>query len=132
MTNTLINNFINRSIGWESMFDDLTRKHASNFPPYNIVKGEDGAEIQLALAGYSKDDISVTFQDGVLVVSSNGSEDNDVQYAYKGIAKRKFVSKFSLGKYHEVQDVSMKNGMLYVFVAEVIPEEKRLKSFTIN
>jgi len=132
MTNALITDFLNRSIGWDNMFEDLTRKHAGNFPPYNIVKEEGGAEIQLALAGYSKDDVSVTFQDGILTVSSDGSQDEDVQYAYKGIAKRKFISKFSLGKYYEVQDVSMKDGMLYVFVAEVLPEEKRLKTFTIN
>jgi molecular chaperone IbpA len=132
MTNALITDFLNRSIGWDKLFEDLTRKSVGNFPPYNIVKEPEGAEIQIALAGYSKDDISVTFQDGVLVVQSEGAEDNDVQYAYKGIAKRKFISKFSLGKYYEVQDVSMKDGMLYVFVAEVLPEEKKLKTFTIN
>ena len=132
MTNALITDFLNRSIGWDNLFEDLTRKSVGNFPPYNIVREEGGAEIQIALAGYSKDDVSVTFQDGVVTVSSDGVDEQDKQYAFKGIAKRKFISKFSLGKYHEVQDVSMKDGMLYVFVAEVVPEEKRLKTFTIN
>ena len=131
MTNALIADFLNRSIGWDNLFEDFARP-TSSFPPYNIVKSEEGAEIHLALAGYSKDDVSVTFQDGVVTISSDGSQDEDVQYAYKGIAKRKFTSKFSLGQYYEVQDVSMRNGMLYVFVAEVLPEEKKLKTFTIN
>jgi len=131
MTNALIADFLNRSIGWDNLFEDFARP-TSSFPPYNIVKVEDGAEIHLALAGYSKDDVSVTFQDGVVTISSDGSQDEDVQYAYKGIAKRKFTSKFSLGQYYEVQDVSMKDGMLCVFVAEVLPEEKKLKTFTIN
>lgn len=131
MTNALITDFLNRSVGWDNLFEDFARP-TSSFPPYNIVKVEEGAEIHLALAGYSKDDVSVTFQDGIITISSDGSQDEDVQYAYKGIAKRKFTSKFSLGQYYEVQDVSMKDGMLYVFVAEVLPEEKRLKTFTIN
>ena len=131
MTNALIADFLNRSVGWDNLFEDFARP-TSSFPPYNIVKNVEGTEIQLALAGYSKDDISVTFQDGVVTVSSDGSQDEDVQYAYKGIAKRKFTSKFSLGQYYEVQDVSMKDGMLYVFVTEVLPEEKKLKTFTIN
>ena len=131
MTNALITDFLNRSVGWDNLFEDFARP-TSSFPPYNIVKVEEGAEIHLALAGYSKDDVSVTFQDGIITISSDGSQDEDVQYAYKGIAKRKFTSKFSLGQDYEVQDVSMKDGMLYVFVAEVLPEEKRLKTFTIN
>ena len=131
MTNTLITDFLNRSIGWDNLFEDFARPTGS-FPPYNIIKREEGAEIQLALAGYSKDDVSVTFQDGVITISSDGSQDEDVQYAYKGIAKRKFTSKFSLGQYYEIHHVSMKDGMLHIFAAEVLPEEKKLKTFDIN
>ena len=74
MTNsTLINTFLNRSIGWDSMLNDLVQRTNSNFPPYNIIEAENGiSEIQLALAGYSKDEISVTFQDRVLTISSSG------------------------------------------------------------
>lgn len=137
MTNsTLINNFMNRSIGWDYLMEEMNKLHSnksSNFPPYNIVSTEDGTEIQLALAGYSKDDVSVTFQDRILTISSSGvDKEDDVKYNYRGVAKRAFTTKFTLGQYHEVQDVSMRDGMLYVFVAEVVPEERQLKTFTIN
>ncbi len=135
MTNsTLINTFLNRSIGWDSMLNDLVQRTNSNFPPYNIIEAENGiSEIQLALAGYSKDEISVTFQDRVLTISSSGvDKQDDIEYNYRGVAKRAFTTKFSLGQYHEVKDVSMRDGMLYVSTEEVLPEEKKLKTFTIN
>ena len=135
MTNsTLINTFLNRSIGWDSMLNDLVQRTNSNFPPYNIIESENGiSEIQLALAGYSKDEISVTFQDRVLTISSSGvDKQDDVKYNYRGVAKRAFTTKFSLGQHFEVQDVTMNNGMLHVLVKEILPEEKQLKTFTIN
>ena len=134
MTNsTLINAFLNRSIGWDTVFDDLVHRTNSNFPPYNIISTDGGTEIELALAGYSKEDISVTFQDRILTISSNGvDKEDDVKYNYKGVAKRAFTTKFSLGQHFEVQDVTMNNGMLHVLVKEILPEEKQLKTFTIN
>ena len=134
MTNsTLINAFLNRSIGWDTVFDDLVHRTNSNFPPYNIISTDGGTEIELALAGYSKEDISVTFQDRILTISSSGvDKEDDVKYNYKGVAKRAFTTKFSLGQHFEVQDVTMNNGMLHVLVKEILPEEKQLKTFTIN
>jgi molecular chaperone IbpA len=137
MTNsTLINNFMNRSIGWDYVMEELDKLHSnksSNFPPYNIVSTDGGTEIQLALAGYSKEDISVTFQDRILTISSRGvDKEDDVKYNYRGVAKRAFTTKFTLGQYHEVLDVAMRDGMLYVTIMEVIPEERQLKTFTIN
>lgn len=134
MTNaTLLNNFLNRSIGWDHMLSDLVHKTNSNFPPYNIISTEKGAEIQLALAGYKKEDISVTFQDRILTISSSGVDnDADVKYTHRGVAKRAFTTKFSLGQHHEVDDVSMQDGMLYVSVVQIVPEDKQLKTFTIR
>lgn len=135
MTNstTLINNFLNRSIGWEGMLSDLVHRSNSNFPPYNFVSTEKGTEIQLALAGYRKEDLSVTFQDRILTISSSGVDnDADVKYTHRGVAKRAFTAKFSLGQHHEVDDVWMRDGMLYISVVKILPQEKQLKTFTIN
>ena len=134
MTNsTLIQHFLNRSIGWDNLFDSIATNR-SNFPPYNIVKSEDdGTEIQLALAGYSKDDIEVSVQDKVLTISSSGvDKQDDIEYNYRGVAKRAFIIKFSIGQYQEVKDVSMKDGMLFISFETVLPEDKKLKTFTIN
>lgn len=134
MTNaTLINNFLSRSIGWDNMLSDLVHRANSNFPPYNIVSTENEAEIQLALAGYNKEDVSVTFQDRILKISSSGVDnDADVKYTHRGVAKRAFTTKFALGQNHEVKDVSMLDGMLYIKIVKVLPEEKQLKTFTIR
>tara|TARA_R100000008_G_scaffold61949_3_gene39238 strand:+ start:1882 stop:2289 length:408 start_codon:yes stop_codon:yes gene_type:complete len=135
MTNsTLIQDFLNRSVGWEQLLNSVAcSSNRSNFPPFNIVKDGDGTQIQLALAGYSRDDISVTVQDKTLTISSSGvDKHDDVEYNYRGVAKRAFTTKFALGQYNEVKDVSMKDGMLYVSTEEVLPEEKKLKTFTIN
>ncbi|MQF98077.1 MAG: Hsp20 family protein [SAR202 cluster bacterium] len=135
MTNsTLIQDFLRRSVGWEHLLSQVvSTNNRSNFPPFNIVKDGDGTQIQLALAGYSRDDISVTIQDKVLTISSSGvDKQDDIEYNYRGVAKRAFTTKFSLGQYHEVKDVSMRDGMLYVSTEEVLPEEKKLKTFTIN
>ena len=136
MTNsTLVQDFLNRSVGWDNLFNSIAcSRDRSNFPPYNIVQDEGGgAEIQLALAGYGKDYISVTLQERILTISSSGvDKDDDIQYNYKGVAKRAFTMKFSLGQYLEVNDVSMKDGMLYVSFSTVLPEEKQPKTFAIN
>ena len=133
MTLIKMQDFLNRSVGWDGVFQDFNR-NASNFPPYSISSNEDGSSnIEIALAGYSKEDVNVSLQDSVLSISSEGTEKpNNKNYTYKGIANRKFVTKFAIGKYHEVQDATMENGMLVVKVAEVIPEEKKVKSITIN
>ena len=135
MTNSnLIQDFLNRSVGWEHLLSQVAdNSNRSNFPPFNIVKDSEGTQIQLALAGYSKDYISVTVQDKILTISSSGvDKQDDIEYNYRGVAKRAFKTKFSLGQYHEVRSVSMKDGMLCVSTEEVLPEEKKLKTFTIN
>ena len=134
MTRIKMQDFLNRSVGWDNLFQDLIDRNTANFPPYSISSNEDGSSnIEIALAGYSKADVDVSLQDSVLSISSKGVDKPDnISYTYKGIANRKFVTKFAIGKYHEVQDATMENGMLVVKVAEVIPEEKKVKSITIN
>ena len=131
MTNsTLIKHFLDRSIGWDNLFDSIATNR-SNFPPYNILKTEDkGTELQLALAGYSRDDLKVTVQDKVLTISSSGvDKQDDIEYNYRGVAKRAFTINFSLGQYQEVKDVTMKDGMLYISFETVLPEDNKLKTF---
>ena len=125
--------FLNRSIGWDGLFQDLVQRSTANFPPYSISRQGNDYDIEFALAGYSRDDIDITVQDGVLSISSKGVDKSEkVCYTYKGIANRNFLTKFAIGKYHEVQDAIMDNGMLTIKVVEVLPEEKQVKHITIN
>jgi len=131
---TLMNDFINRSIGWERVFDSVANSNKSNFPPYNIVNiGDGGTELQMALAGYSKGDLSVTVKEKILTISSRGvDKTDDVDYTYKGVSKRAFTTKFSLGQHQKVEDVRMEDGMLYVNFVTILPEDEQERILTIN
>ena len=83
-------------VGFEPLFDELERIHSSarsgndNYPPHNIVRiDEEHFNIEMALAGFSKDDVEVELKDGTLTISGSKSED-ERDYAYKGISSRKF------------------------------------------
>lgn len=135
----------------DNIFDDLRKTffndlrllsfepfnyHNNSFPPYNIYEnGEDEFVIEMALAGYSKNDIEIIVENNILKVSSNkikDSSEKDVNYHYRGIAKRSFTNQFQLAEFAEVKDCSMKNGILRVNIVRIVPEEKRPKVIEIK
>jgi molecular chaperone IbpA len=130
---TLMQEFLNRSVGWDCILDEFAN-NKSTFPPHSISATKDGrGQIDIALAGYSRDDIDVVFQDGVLSISSDGvDKPEDMDYAYNGIAKRKFRSKFAIAEHHKIENASMENGMLTIKVVEVLPEHKQPQVIAIN
>ena len=130
---TLMQEFLNRSVGWDCILDEFSN-NKSTFPPHSLYSTKNGrGQIDIALAGYSRDDIDVVFQDGVLSISSDGvDKPEDVDYAYNGIAKRKFQSKFAIAEHHKIESASMENGMLTIKVVEVLPEHKQPQVIAIN
>ena len=130
---TLMQEFLNRSVGWDCMLNEFGNTK-STFPPHSIYSTKNGrGQIDIALAGYGKDDIDIVFQDGVLSISSDGvDKPDDIDYAYNGIAKRSFKTKFAIAKHHEIESAAMENGMLTIKVVEILPEEKQPKKITIN
>ena len=130
---TLMQDFLNRSVGWDCLLTELGSTKSS-FPPHSISSTVDGCgQIDIALAGYGKEDVSVVFQDGVLIISSEGiDKPKDVSYAYNGIAKRSFRTKFAIAKHHEIESAAMENGMLTIKTKEVLPEEKQPKIIAIH
>lgn len=121
-------------------FDDLFRKirelekPQTGFPPYDIIKkSEEEFVIKLAVAGYSKKQISVTLDSGKLnITGSHNVSGLNVQYIYKGIAERDFKRTFTLADTVEVNNVALQDGMLYVYLKNIIPETKKPKSFNID
>ena len=105
-----------------------------SYPPYDLLKlGEDEYLLTMAVAGFSKEDIEVTVNNGTLVVSGEIIDsDDDLTYLYKGIATRKFTRTFALGEYMEVAEAEMENGLLNISVKRVVPEEKKPKAITIK
>jgi len=124
---------------FERMFDeDFTSFNAPTFPFYNIVKqGKNKFAIELALAGYSKDDIEVNLEDGVLSIKSKKEEktdekDEDGEIIHKGIAKRYFSKSFTIADDVEVKGAELKDGLLTVSLERIIPESKKAREITVK
>ena len=128
--------FRNYTIGFDKIFDSLlevSKINTSNFPPYNIRKLGDGKyEIELALAGFTKDDIKVELKEGTLSVSAKKEEKDSDNLVHQGIASRSVLRKFSLSEYMEIKDANFKDGILKIKCFENIPEEKKPKVIKIN
>lgn len=116
---------------WDAM---ANVKKPSSFPPYNIIKvDEDTYKVELAVAGYSKDDIDVTVEKDQLTVSSKDREvADDETVIHQGIAERQWTQKFFLGEYMEVAGANMKDGLLTITVERHVPEELKPKAIKIK
>ena len=121
-------------IGFDKLADRLTgvTTQQSGFPPYNVRKlDEDNFVIDLAVAGYNKDTLSIEEQDGTLTIKGEKPEDTDT-YLHKGIAGRKFTRTFALGEYMHVDNADFNDGMLYIIIKRELPEEKKPKTIEIK
>lgn len=116
-------------IGFNRELSRLNTAHKTNsqaYPPYDLLKlDEDTYRLSVAVAGFTKDDINVSVDNGTLVIKGEIVEVTDAEIVHKGIATRKFVRSFALGEYMEVTGADLKDGMLHVSIDRVIPEEKK-------
>jgi molecular chaperone IbpA len=120
---------------FESIFDNVS---TSNYPPYNIIKHNDeNFTIELAVAGFEKDDIEIETKENRIsirsVIAKNvETKDSDDVYLHKGISKRQFNRTFTLASDVFVKDASMVNGLLKIHLERIIPDEKRPRLISIN
>jgi molecular chaperone IbpA len=123
-------------IGFNRELSRLNNAHKVNsnsYPPYDLLKlDEDTYRISLAIAGFSKDDINVSVDNGTLIIKGEILEVTDAEVVHKGIAGRKFTRSFALGEYMEVTGADMKDGMLHINVDRIVPEEKKPKTIKIK
>jgi molecular chaperone IbpA len=123
-------------IGFNRELGRLNTAHKTNsqaYPPYDLLKlDEDTYQISLAIAGFSKEDINVSVDNGTLIIKGEIVEVTDAEVVHKGIAARKFVRSFALGEYMEVTSAELKDGMLHVHVVRIVPEEKKPKSIKVK
>ena len=131
---TLLDNFNKLTpyaVGFDRVFDNLNRYVDNNvtstgFPPYNIRKeGDYNYVIEMALAGFGKEDIEVEVADGTLTVRSVKENTEDDSTVYRGISYRKFERKFTMADDIVVNGATLENGMLMLQLERVIPEEKK-------
>ena len=127
----------NTTIGFEPILKRLAEMSEAmpkipTYPPYNIKKtGENTYVIELAGAGFGKQDIELELQDGTLTIKGNVSSE-DADYIYKGIAERAFTRQFTLADTVEVKNADLINGMLKIWLERFIPEEKKPKKINIG
>ena len=130
---------------FERMFDDdYFRTPSANFPPYNIVKtGKHTYDIELALAGFGKDDIEVQYEDNMLHVKSKPKKVEDKEdkedvekyddgVLHRGISKRWFSKSFTIADDVEVKGAELKDGLLKVSMERIIPEGKAPRTIEIK
>ena len=126
-------------VGFEGLFDELERIHTSartgsdNYPPHNIVKIDDEKFlIELAVAGFTQEDISLEVKDGILKVRGAVGNDDEREYAHKGISSRKFEKSFRLSEFVVIDGADLENGILVVYARVELPEERRPRKIEIG
>ena len=112
----------------------LTSDGAAAYPPYNIEKvSEDGYRVTMAVAGFSPDELTITVQEGTLILSGKAKDDDgERKFLHRGIAKRAFERRFELADTIQVGDASFENGLLQVELRRVIPEHKKPRNIEIR
>lgn len=136
----LFKDFDKLYVGFDDQFnkmakihDDLT-KSIPNYPPYNIKKTSDNTYvIEVAVAGFGKQDIEIELADGKMIIKGNvQNAEEEENFLFKGIANRAFTRAFTLEDQIEVKDAEMFNGMLKVFLERIIPEHKKPKKIEVK
>ena len=133
------------SIGFDDMFDQFENMLGnggltmqSNYPPYNIRRtGKDNYAIEVALAGFNKNDVEVEFEDNLLTVktkqvdkSNESSEDSEI--IHKGISQRQFARSFTIAEDVKVNGAELKDGLLTIACERIVPEYKKKKLIEIK
>lgn len=124
---------LNRAlVGFDRLFDTFESRFANqlsnNYPPYNVVKtDEDHYQVEIAVAGFTKDEVSVEVEGEFLTIKGSASktESTTKQYLHKGLSSRDFVRQFTLAEHMIVKGASIQDGILRVDIERFIPEEKK-------
>ena len=130
------------SVGFDNIFAhfndtlEYTANQSQYYPPYNINKLDDlNWEIEMALAGFSKDDIEISYADNQLTIKSDldkDEKDDKSKTVHRGISKRQFTKRFTLADEVEVKSAELKDGMLIVELEKIVPEAKKPRTIKIK
>src|SRR5690242_8146026 len=132
--------FRRSTVGFDRLFDMLENSSMGqgqeNYPPFDLIKkGENDYCIELAVAGFKPDEIDITAQQNVLIVSgrkNDESEEKGSNYIYRGIATRSFERRFALADHIQVRGADMKDGLLSVELVREIPEAMKPRKINIG
>jgi molecular chaperone IbpA len=120
--------FGDQFVRWET-----NKKTTSSFPPYNVKQiDEDNYTIELAVAGYSREDLEIKVEKDTLTIKSDKENDDKSDFLHRGIAGRNFTQHFTLGEYMAVKSASLENGLLSIKIERELPEEAKPKTIKIK
>ena len=126
------------AVGFDRTFDTLellasSRAKETNYPPYNIRKiSEDQYAIELAVAGFEDKDIDIELVEETLTIKGNRPKEASYGLLHQGLAARDFVKKFVLSDDMEIKGAALSNGMLYVGLERIIPDEKKPRKIKLT
>lgn len=124
------------AIGFDRLAN-LIESAASNgnagYPPYNIEQlGDNDYRISMAVAGFTQEELELSFQENLLTVKGNKQAGTERHYLYQGIAERGFERRFQLADYVRVKGADLKNGLLHIDLAREVPEAMKPRKIEIN
>ena len=129
-------------IGFENLVNELLKEtnqpKSINYPPYNLYEGKDKYVIEMAVAGFSKDELDIEVADGKLIVSGESGERKNedteewIDIKHAGLAFRSFKRVFTINENIQIGPVKLKDGVLTITLDVVIPEEKKPRKVKIN
>ena len=135
MQTAVRNSIFNRNmfLGFEDAFKMLDHYSSkSEYPPYNIERvSEDKYTLELAVAGFKKEDIDISIEKNTLKIEGESAK-KDADYIHKGLASRRFTRAFHLNKYMEVDKAGMEDGILKVHLVRNVPDEEKPKHIKIS
>ena len=132
--------FRRSTVGFDRLFDMLENSNLGqsqeNYPPFDLVrKGENEFSIQLAVAGFKADEVDITAQQNVLIVTGRKSDESDQDgsnFIYRGIANRSFERRFALADHIQVREADLKDGLLSIELVREIPEAMKARKISIG
>ena len=133
-------NALNRAlIGFDQFFDNFEQRFANqinnSYPPYNILKHDDDTyEIQVAVTGFEKDEVTVEIDQNNLIVKGNKKEVDikEPTYIHRGLATRDFTRSWQLGEHIEVNEGRIKNGVLTIGLKRIVPEALKPRTLKLK
>jgi molecular chaperone IbpA len=129
--------FLRRSIGFDRLFNEIDKSletpKSPNYPPCNIIKDGDNYKIEIAVSGFSRDELDIEVSDSILTVTGKKNfVDDSVEYIHKGIGTRSFEKKFTLAQDLVVHSADIVDGVLVIDMEMIVPEEKKPRSIPIG
>ena len=124
------------TIGFDRLFDMMENNGGSsqeNYPPFDLIQLDDNQyRIDLAVAGFKRDEIDITAQQNVLIVAGKKRDEDNFNFVHRGIATRSFERRFALADHIQVRGADLKDGLLSVELVREIPESMKPKKIEIR